>query len=103
VLYNAIDCKEYGYKQKNLKKLDDIARLAKVSKSTVSRALSDSPLLSWETKQRIQALAKKHNFSVNVSACNLRVHQSHRIAFVIPDCEPNFFSPESLFGFEILG
>ncbi len=89
--------------KKSTKTLDDLARLAKVSKSTVSRALNDSPLLSQETKQRIQALARKHNFSINVSARNLRVRQSHTIAFITPDCEPNFFSPESMFGFEILG
>ncbi len=89
--------------KKNIKTLEDIAGLAKVSKSTVSRALRDSPLLSQKTKQRIQALARKHNFSINASARNLRVQQSHTIAFVTPDCEPNFFSPESMFGFEILG
>lgn len=89
--------------KKTVKTLDDIARLAKVSKSTVSRALNDSPLLSRETKQRIQTIAQKHSFSVNVAARNLRVRQSHTIAFVTPDCEPYFFSPESLFGFEILG
>lgn len=90
-------------RKKTIQTLDDIARLAKVSKSTVSRALSDSPLLNQKTKEHIQALAKKHNFSINVSARNLRVRQSHTIAFVAPDCEPNFFSPESMFGFEILG
>lgn len=89
--------------KKPVKTLDDIARLAKVSKSTVSRALNDSPLLSEKTKERIQALAKKHNFSVNVAARNLRVRQSHTIAFVTPDEKANFFSPESLFGFEIIG
>ena len=89
--------------KKPVKTLDDIARLAKVSKSTASRALNDSPLLSEKTKERIQALAKKHNFSVNVAARNLRVRQSHTIAFVTPDEKANFFSPESLFGFEIIG
>lgn len=89
--------------KKSIQTLEDIARLAKVSKSTVSRALSDSPLLSQKTKERIQALAKKHNFSINVSARNLRVRQSHTIAFVTPGWEKYFFSPESLFGFEILG
>lgn len=90
-------------KKKTPQTLDDIARLAKVSKSTVSRALNNSPLLNQNTKERIQVLARKHNFRINVSARNLRVRQSHTIAFVTPDCEPNFFSPESLFGFEILG
>jgi len=90
-------------RKKTIQTLDDIARLAKVSKSTVSRALNDSPLLNPKTKERIQTLARKHNFSINVTARNLRVRQSRTIAFVTPDCEPNFFSPESLFGFEILG
>jgi DNA-binding LacI/PurR family transcriptional regulator len=89
--------------KKTIKTLEDIAHLAKVSKSTVSRALSDSPLLSQKTKERIQKIAGEHHFSVNVSARNLRVRESRTIAFVTPDCEPNFFSPESLFGFEILG
>jgi len=90
--------------KKTVKTLDDIARLAKVSKSTASRALSDSPLLSQKTRERIQKIAREHQFSVNVSARNLRVRQSHTIAFVTPDGASNFFfSPESLFGFEILG
>lgn len=89
--------------KKTVKTLDDIARLAKVSKSTVSRALSNSPLISKETVERIQGIARKHHFSINVSARNLRVRQSHTIAFVIPDEKAKFFSPESLFGFEIIG
>lgn len=89
--------------KKTVKTLDDIARLAKVSKATVSRALNDSPLISQKTKDRIQKLARDHHFSINASARNLRVRQSHTIAFITPDCEPNFFSPESMFGFEILG
>ncbi len=88
--------------KKTVKTLADIARLAKVSKSTASRALSDSPLLSQKTRERIQKIAREHQFSVNVSARNLRVRQSHTIAFVTPDGESKFFSPESLFGFEIL-
>ena len=94
---------EHFLSKKTVQTLDDIARLAKVSKSTVSRALNDSPLLSKKTKERIQALAKKHNFSINVAARNLRVRQSHTIAFVTPDEKANFFSPEGLFGFEIIG
>ena len=89
--------------KKSIQTLDDIARLAKVSKSTVSRALSNSPLLSLKTKERIQKIARDHQFSINVSARNLRVRQSHTIAIITPGLEKKFFSPESLFGFEILG
>lgn len=83
--------------------LDDIARLAKVSPSTVSRALNNSPLLSEETRLRIQAIAKKHDFSVNVSARNLRMRQSSTVAFVAPSYYPEFYSTEDLFGKEMLG
>jgi len=48
--------------QKTVRNIADIARLAGVSKSTVSRALSDSPLISQETRQRIQAIANQHGF-----------------------------------------
>lgn len=82
--------------------LDDIARLANVSKSTVSRALNNSPLLNPETKERIQTLARQHHFRINASARSLRVRQSHTIAFVIPDSDSDIFVPKSQFGLEIL-
>src|SRR6187402_1368691 len=42
--------------------LEDLAKLAGVSVSTVSRALNDQPLISTRTKQRIWALARDHNY-----------------------------------------
>ena len=88
---------------KSVQTIKDIARLANVSKSTVSRALNNSPLISQETRERIQAIAQEHNFRINAPARNLSLRQSHTIAFVTPDCGPNFFEAESLFSFEILG
>ena len=43
--------------KKTVQTIDDIARLAKVSKSTVSRALNDSPLVKVETHDQIRAIA----------------------------------------------
>jgi DNA-binding LacI/PurR family transcriptional regulator len=60
----------------------DIARLAGVSKSTVSRALNDSPLISPETKGRIRAIARERRFEMNVAARNLSLKQSHAVALV---------------------
>lgn len=62
----------------------DLARIAGVSVSTVSRALAGSPLVNDETRNRIAALAKTMRFSVNVGAQNLRKGNSQTIAVVLP-------------------
>lgn len=62
----------------------DLARLAGVSGSTVSRALNGSPLISEQTKTRIAELARTLNYSVNQSAKNLRRGENKTIAVVIP-------------------
>ena len=88
--------------KKTVQTLEDIAQLANVSTSTVSRALNDSPLISQETKERIQAIARDHHFRINISARNLRLRQSHTIAFVVPVYTPAFFSGDDLFGMGML-
>jgi DNA-binding LacI/PurR family transcriptional regulator len=60
----------------------DIARLAGVSKSTVSRALNDSPLLAVETKERIRSLAREHGFEIDVRARRLSLQHSGTVALV---------------------
>ncbi len=60
----------------------DIARLAGVSKSTVSRALNDSPVISVETKELVRAIAKEHGFEVDARARRLSLQQSGAIALV---------------------
>jgi DNA-binding LacI/PurR family transcriptional regulator len=79
----------------------DIARLAGVSKSTVSRALNDSPLLSLETRERIRALARQRNFQIHVPAQRLSRKESSTIAFVTHGYHMDF-SVADLFTLEIL-
>ncbi|GAB4450112.1 MAG: LacI family DNA-binding transcriptional regulator [Anaerolineae bacterium] len=67
-----------------VKSINDIARLAGVSKSTVSRALSDSPLISAKTRARIQAIAEANNFAIHQGARNLSMQRTNTIAVVIP-------------------
>lgn len=62
----------------------DIARMAGVSVSTVSRALSGSTLVNDVTKQRIGDLARSLNYSVNIGAQNLRLKQNKTVAVVVP-------------------
>jgi DNA-binding LacI/PurR family transcriptional regulator len=89
--------------KKPVQTIADIARLAKVSKSTVSRALNDSPLIKDETKERIRLIARQHNFRINVPARQLSMQKSRTVAFVTHAYHKDFFSVEDLFGLEIMG
>jgi DNA-binding LacI/PurR family transcriptional regulator len=60
--------------------MDDIARLARVSKPTVSRALSDSPLVKQDTKDHVVSVARKHGYAVNRNAQKLRHKRTNTIA-----------------------
>jgi DNA-binding LacI/PurR family transcriptional regulator len=61
----------------------DIARLAGVSASTVSRALSGSPLIPEATRNRITELANSLGYRVNVGAANLRKRGVQTVGVVI--------------------
>ncbi|MDH5622126.1 MAG: substrate-binding domain-containing protein [Gammaproteobacteria bacterium] len=67
-------------KKKRTFTMDDIARLAKVSKPTVSRALSDSPLVKDATRNHVRAIAHKHGYAVNRNAQKLRHKRTNTIA-----------------------
>lgn len=60
----------------------DVAREAKVSVNTVSRALSDKPDIGEETKARVKKIAKEMGYTRNVLASNLR-HRSTKVVGVI--------------------
>ncbi len=63
--------------------IKDIARAAGVSHPTVSRALSDSPLISEETKARIQRLAQEMGYSPNALARGLVTRQTYSVGVVV--------------------
>src|SRR5436190_9734366 len=89
-------------RNKTVRTIADIAELAGVSKSTVSRALNDSPLIGEETKARIHSIARQHNFQINAPARRLSMKQSRTIAFVTHAYHKDF-SVADLFGLEIMG
>lgn len=70
--------------EKKVKKISDIAALAGVSKATVSRALNDNPLISSKTRERIQAIARKHHFATHQAARNLSLKRSNTIGLILP-------------------
>jgi DNA-binding LacI/PurR family transcriptional regulator len=63
--------------------IKDIARAADVSHSTVSRALGDSPLVSAETKVRIQDLAREMGYSPDAQARSLVMGRTQTIGIVV--------------------
>jgi len=65
-------------------KMADIARLAGVHTSTVSRALAGSPLVAKQQRERILALARERGYVVNFSASNLRRQRTQTISVAIP-------------------
>lgn len=88
--------------RKPIQTIEDIARIAKVSKSTVSRAMNDSPLVKEETKEQIRAIARQHNFRLNAPARRLSLKQSSTVAFVTHAYYKDF-SIDDLFTLEIMG
>lgn len=62
----------------------EIARLAGVSESTVSRALRGSPRITEATRKRIADIAAAEGYAVNASASRLRLQSSGSLGLIIP-------------------
>ena len=63
--------------------IKDLARMAGVSHSTVSRALRNSPLIPAQTTQRIQQLAKEQGYSASAIARSLVTRRTEAIGVVV--------------------
>jgi DNA-binding LacI/PurR family transcriptional regulator len=61
----------------------DIAYLAGVSQPTVSRALRGSPMVSPETRRRIETIAQQLHYKVDKNASNLRSQHSNTLALLL--------------------
>ncbi len=68
----------------------DVARVAKVSLSTVDRVLNGRDGVRAVTQERVRAAIKQLNFERDITAANLSRKRIYNIHFVIPD-GPNSF------------
>ncbi|MGM0509260.1 MAG: LacI family DNA-binding transcriptional regulator [Fusobacteriota bacterium] len=65
--------------------IKDIAKIANVNPSTVSRSLNDSDLVSDKTKEKIKKIAKEKGFEFNASARSLSTKRTDTIGIIFPE------------------
>lgn len=70
----------------------DVAAMAGVSISTVSRALSAPDLVNEVTRQRVVDAARELDYRPNPAARGLRVGRTNNLGLLIPDLENPFFA-----------
>jgi len=70
--------------------IEDIARAAGVSHSTVSRALRDSSLISTDVRERIQQLAREMGYTPNAIAQSLQTQRTNTIGLVVTSIDDPF-------------
>lgn len=70
----------------------DIARIAGVSPTTVSRVLNGSKNVKKETRDKVMSVIVSNNFVPNLLARNLSIGESQIIAFLVPDIDNPFFT-----------
>lgn len=76
--------------------IKDIAKLAGVSYSTVSRALSGSREISEATRQRIQKICRDQGYQANALARSLINKKTNVIGLIVPEVTNPFYSEVSL-------
>lgn len=77
----------------------DIARLAGVNASTVSRALADSPAVSPQTKARILDIVKDTGYVASHGARMFKSRRAGQILVIVPNIAASFY-PEVILGVE---
>ncbi len=78
--------------KKNTITITDVAKVAGVSKSTVSLALQPQSNIKFETKQHVMKVAREMGYVYNRAAANLRRRSSEVIGMVINDLTNPFFA-----------
>lgn len=67
--------------------IKDIAKIAGVSHTTVSRALNDNPIIKQETRDRIKKIALEHHYIPNYNAKSLKLDRSFNIGLFFTSIE----------------
>jgi LacI family transcriptional regulator len=72
--------------------LTDIAKLAGVSRSTVSLVLRESPLVADVTRKRVRSALEKSGYLYNRQAANLRTTRTDTVGIVVSDLTNPYYA-----------
>lgn len=73
-------------------KMEDIARLAGVSKASVSRVLNNKPNVSQKLKDKIELIMEENDYTPNLVAQALNTNQTKLIGVLLPSIGLDVFS-----------
>ncbi len=85
--------------QINQVNIKDVAKMAGVSSSTVSRVLAGKVNLNSETSKKVLQSAKELNYTPNIMAQSLKMGRSNTVALLVPSIKNHIF-PEIARGVE---
>jgi LacI family transcriptional regulator len=63
----------------------ELAKLANVSQSTISRCLNDSPYVAEATKERVKKIAEEYSFQFNSNARGLKTNKTGLIGYIFSE------------------
>ena len=72
-------------------KLKDVAALAGVSTSTVSRVCKDNPSISRETKERVRRAMEQLGYEPNIQTDNQNINEGKTIGIILPPSQKKLF------------
>jgi DNA-binding LacI/PurR family transcriptional regulator len=72
--------------------LKDLARMLKMSPSTVSKALNDYSTISEMTRTRVRELAQRLNYSPDPAAVSFKTKRSFSLGVIIPNLTDHFYA-----------
>jgi len=78
-------------KENDMLTIHEVAELAGVSKSTVSRVLNNNGYVNEETRRRIEKIIQEHQYKPSAAAVSLSKQIGSTIGVVIPEIDNSFF------------
>ena len=70
--------------------INDVARLANVSKKTVSRVINESPLVRQETREKVKAIIAEHGYAPDPQARALAFRRSFLVGMIYDNPSPQY-------------